>query len=282
MSMPLLNPNTPVHGLRIERLAAVVFDWAGTTVDFGSLAPVHTLQRVFSSFDLPIGEAEARRDMGLAKRAHIAKILSLPRVRDEWTCVRGAPPLEEDVEAIYQRFLPLQLACLVDYSKVIPGVAETTRELRRRGLKIGSTTGYTRPMLDRLLESAAAEGFAPDCALSPEDVGCGRPFPFMLYEAAVRLHVYPLAAILKVGDTAADIEEGLNAGAWSVGVAITGNMIGLSERDFEALSSAQKQSRLAESRAKLTAAGAHYVIDTLGELPGVVAEIERYLKEAHS
>jgi phosphonoacetaldehyde hydrolase len=173
--------------------------------------------------------------MGLAKRIHISQILSTPRVDEKWRSLHGSSPRDADVEEIYQRFLPMQFACLDEYSKVIPGVAETTEKLRRRGLKIGSTTGYTRSMLDQLLESAAREGYTPDCSLSPEDVGCGRPFPFMMYEAAVRLHVYPLAALVKVGDTLADVEEGLNAGAWTVGVAQTGNMIGLSEHDSAAL-----------------------------------------------
>lgn len=268
--------------MKADRVKAVIFDWAGTTVDFGSLAPVLTLQHAFASFGVDISDAEARRDMGLAKRVHISSILSLPRIQQAWESIRGVSPSDADVGEIYQRFIPMQFACLAEYSKVIPGVPETTEKLRRRGLRIGSTTGYTRNMLDVLVESAANEGYAPDCSLSPEDVGCGRPFPFMMYEAAVRLQVYPLDGLVKVGDTVADIQEGLNAGAWSVGVAQTGNMIGLSQQDFEALPIGERESRSAEARSALKAAGAHYAIDTLAELDDVLDDIEELLKSAKS
>lgn len=246
-------------------LRAVIFDWAGTTVDYGSLAPVRTLQRVFASFDLPISEADARRDMGLPKRDHIGKILARRL---------GKTPAEDEIEELYQRFIPLQFACLGQYSAVIPDAPRVVERMRRRGLKIGSTTGYTRAMLDHLLETSAGEGYSPDCSLSPEEAGAGRPYPFMIYAAAVKLQVYPLAAIVKVGDTVADIEEGLNAGAWSIGVAQTGNMIGLNQAEFEALPPAEQKSRLMGAREKLKSAGAHFVIDTLSELEAVLDEIE--------
>src|SRR5208282_4412307 len=154
------------------------------------------------------------------------------------------------------------------------------QSFRLRGLKIGSTTGYTRAMLDLLAEKSAKEGYSPDCSLTPEEVGAGRPYPFMMYESAVRLQVYPLAAISKIGDTPVDIQEGLNAGAWSIGVAGTGNKIGLSLEDFRALSEAERESRLADARAELQNAGAHYVVDTLAEVHSVLDDIEARLKSA--
>lgn len=256
------------------RLRAVILDWAGTTVDHGSLAPVKTLQRVFEEFDLPISESEARRDMGIAKRSHISAILRTGRVAAEWQRLRGHVPAESDIEELYARFVPLQLSCLADYSAVLSEVPETVDKLRRRDLKIGSTTGYTRAMLDLLVEKAAGEGYAPDCSVSPDEAGAGRPAPFMVYEAAVRLQVYPLSAIVKVGDTASDIEEGLNAGTWTVGVTRTGNSIGLNQFDWNALSDEEQRSRLSSARAALEQAGAHYVIEDLSQLDAVLNRIE--------
>ena len=151
---------------------------------------------------------------------------------------------------------------------------------RRRGLKIGTTTGYTREMLDLLVEASAKAGYRPDCSLAPSDVGVGRPHPFMIYENAVRLQVYPLAAIAKVGDTPADIQEGLNAGVWSIGVAGTGNMTGLSYQDFQALPASERQDRLAIARTELENAGAHYVVDSLAEVDPVLDDIDGRLKSA--
>lgn len=278
--MKLRNSNLPPHTAQASKLKALVLDWAGTTVDFGSLAPARTLQQVFASAGISLSEAEVRRDMGLAKKDHIAHIFSLPRVRDAWQRLRRRGPTPDDIEQVYQMFLPLQLSCLAEYSKLIPGVAADVQRFRDRGLKIGSTTGYTRGMLDLLVENSAKAGYRPDCNLSPEDVGSARPAPFMLYENAVRLQVFPLAAIAKVGDTPADIHEGLNAGAWSIGVAATGNAIGLSHAQFEALGPSERHTRVSNARAELERAGAHFVVDTLAELDSVLDEIDARLKSA--
>jgi len=276
--LKLLNSAVPPQTIHVERLKGLVLDWAGTTVDYGSLAPARTLQYLFARMHITLTEPETRRDMGLPKKDHIRGIMSMPRVRDAWQKLRGHIPTEADVEEIYKEFIPLQFSCLAEYSTVIPGVVEAVHSFRQRGLKIGSTTGYTRAMLDLLVEQSAKNGYRPDCSLSPEEVGAGRPLPFMMYESAVKLQVYPMAAIAKIGDTPVDIQEGLNAGAWSIGVAGTGNMIGLSLEDFGALSESERRARLAEARAELQKAGAHYIVDTLADVHAVLDDIDERLK----
>lgn len=259
------------------KLQAVILDWAGTTVDYGSLAPVRTLQGLFARADICLTDSETRRDMGLPKKEHIRAILSLPRVREEWQLFHRRIPGEGDVDQLYRGFIPLQLSCLLDHSAVIPGVVEAVARFRKRGLKIGTTTGYTREMLDLLVEASAKAGYVPDCNLAPSDVGSGRPHPYMIHENAVRLQVHPLAAIVKIGDTPADVQEGLSAGAWSVGVAATGNMMGLTQKQFEALSPPEREARLAVARAELKSAGAHYVVDSVADVDPVLDEIEERL-----
>lgn len=274
----LMNQNVPPCTVRAHKLRALIFDWAGTTVDFGSLAPVRTLQKVFEHFGVSLNESEARRDMGLPKRDHIARIFSIEKVRMAWNRSQGFPPQEADIDRVYERFVPLQFECLGEYSSVIEGVPAAVEKARSRGLRIGSTTGYTRAMLDLLVSLSARERFVPDCSVSPEDAGAGRPQPFMIFENAVRLQVYPLAAIVKIGDTVADIQEGLNAGVWSVGVTRTGNMIGLSKTDLDALPEADRAERLRLARTGLEEAGAHYVVDTLDELECVLDDIDLHLR----
>jgi len=263
----------------LGKVNAVIFDWAGTIVDHGSLAPVRVLQELFDIHEVPITEDEARRDMGLLKKDHIRSILSYERVRSAWTGAHNEPPSEEDVESLFHDFIPRQLDCLAAYSELIPGLLDTVAGLRKRGIKIGSTTGYTRPMLDLLLEKAAAQGFVPDSALCPDDVGGGRPYPWMCYETAVRLKVYPLESFVKIGDTISDVEEGLNAGMWSVGVARTGNLIGLSAAQFSALPASEMESEIGAARAKLIAGGAHYVIDSIAEVEDLLVKIEGRLAQ---
>ena len=279
-SLKLLNPATPPLTVHADKLKALILDWAGTTVDFGSIAPARTLQTLFRRVNIDLSEAETRRDMGLPKKEHIRAILSMPTVRVAWQKVHGASPSDADVEKMYAEFIPLQFSCLDEYSSVIPGIPEIVSSFRERGLKIGSTTGYTREMLDLLVEKSAKEGYIPDCSLTTGEVGAGRPHPFMIFETAVRLQVYPMAAIAKIGDTPADIHEGLNAGTWSIGVAGTGNMIGLSRADFQALSDRERTLRLGEARSELAKAGAHYVVDTLDEVNAVLDDVDARLAEA--
>jgi phosphonoacetaldehyde hydrolase len=256
---------------------AVIFDWAGTTVDHGSLAPVRVLQQVFARRGVPISEDDARRDMGILKKDHLRKILLQPSVAAQWHKATRHAAGEADVDSLFADFVPLQLECIVAHSNVIDGVAETTARLRRRGIKIGSTTGYTRAMLDLIFGPAARQRYLPDCSVTPDEVGAGRPFPWMILANAIRLQVEPLAAIVKIGDTVVDIEEGLRAGVWTIGVARTGNLIGLSSEDFAALPSAEKASRLERARAQLIAAGAHLVIDTVADCEPALDAIESRL-----
>lgn len=238
-------------------VTAVIFDWAGTTVDHGSLAPVRTLQKLFAGRGIEVTEEEARRDMGLHKKDHIRALLAAK------SCGQRS---EAEVEDLFAEFIPMQMESLARYSAVIPGVAETAARLRASGIKIGSTTGYTRPMLDVLLAISATKGYMPDCALCPEDAGAGRPWPWMCYLNAIRLATYPMHTMVKIGDTVSDIQEGLNAGMWTVGVARTGNMIGLTAAAFAALPATEQAARLDAARRRLRAAGAHYVIDSVSEL----------------
>jgi phosphonoacetaldehyde hydrolase len=256
------------------RLQAVILDWAGTTVDYGSVAPIRVLQQVFADRGVEVTEEEARQDMGILKKDHIRALLNIPRIRVAWAEQHQNVPGEPDVEKLFADFIPQQMKCLAQHSRLIPEVTQAVHQLRARGLKIGSTTGYIRPMLEVLLQEAKSQGYSPDCALCPEDVGAGRPLPWMIYENAVRMKIWPLEAMVKIGDTISDIEEGLNAGTWTVAVAQTGNMIGLTQEQWLALPESEQSRRLQTARSKLRGAGPHYVIDTLAEIDPVLDQIE--------
>jgi len=256
----------------------VILDWAGTTVDHGSLAPVRVLQKIFSDRGIEISEEEARRDMGVLKKDHIRALVRVPRIAARWERRYQQAPGEKEVDSLFTDFVPQQMACLVECSTVISGVTDTVARLRDRGLKIGSTTGYTRLLMDILLPHAASQGYAPDCAFCPDDVGAGRPYPWMIYENAVRMRVFPLEAVVKIGDTIADIEEGLNAGTWSVAVAKTGNMIGVTAEQWARLPPDEQATRLEHARHRLQDAGAHYVIDTLADILPILDQIDARLE----
>jgi len=258
----------------MKHLKAVIFDWAGTVVDYGSCAPMGAFVETFAEFGVTISIEEARGPMGMAKRPHIAALMALPRVASAWADRHGAPPTERDIDAVYDVFVPRNIAVAAAYSTVIPGVAEAVRGLRSLGLKIGSTTGYTRSIMAEITPGAAREGFAPDSLVCTGDTEEGRPTPLMMYRTFLDLGVWPAWHAVKVDDTEVGIAEGLNAGAWTVGVAVTGNVFGLSEPDARALSPEEFAARRAVAVDKLAAAGAHYVIDGVADLLPVVHAIE--------
>ena len=80
----LLNQLQPLPLTKCDRLEAVVFDWAGTTVDFGSVAPIAALRMVFSRHGVALQESDLRKDMGLPKRDHIAAIGYVPKSIASW------------------------------------------------------------------------------------------------------------------------------------------------------------------------------------------------------
>jgi phosphonoacetaldehyde hydrolase len=263
----------------MSRLEAVILDWAGTTVDFGSLAPVRAVTGLFAREGVPVSDAEARRDMGIFKKDHIRKILSIPRVEAAWRAAKHEPPAEADVEDLFSKFIPLQMEVLLDHSQLIFGAGRVAENLKGRGLRIGATTGYPRAMLDALLDSAAEQGYRHDVALCPDDVGeGGRPLPWMCWRIALEFRLSSVAAAVKIGDTASDIEEARNAGMWAVGVAATGNEIGMSAADFAALPEHERRRRITRAREKLKAAGAHFVVDGVAVIEPVLVEIGRRLE----
>lgn len=265
-----LNHVHPAH----SKLEAVLFDWAGTTVDHGCMAPVASFIEVFRRRGVPLSVEEARGPMGTHKRTHIEMLTRMESVAARWRAVHGREPASADVDAMFKEFSPLQVACLEQNADPIEGCVETVGQLRERGLKIGSTTGFTREMMDVLLPAARRRGYSPDVTVTATDVPAGRPYPFMCLKNVIDLGVSSVEVCVKVDDTIVGIEEGLNAGMWTVGVVLTGNEIGLRKADLDALDPAVRSSLAARARARMEQAGAHYVIDSVADLLPCLADIE--------
>ena len=263
-------------------LRALVLDWAGTSVDYGSRAPAVAFTETFAQHRVVISIEEAREPMGRAKREHIRAITEMPRVASEWRAAHGGPCTEEDIDALYADFLPRQLRCIEQYSDVIPGVPEVIQRCRERGLKIGSSTGYTSEIMEVVMARARAQGFSPDAMLCASDIAEGRPAPWLIFENARRLGVYPMAAIVKIDDTAAGIEAGLNAGTWTIGIARTGNEVGLGEAELMQRSAAERSELIEKARGRLRQAGSHYVVDSVSEILPSLDTIDERLAAGHT
>ncbi|AXI02630.1 phosphonoacetaldehyde hydrolase [Aquirhabdus parva] len=255
-------------------LQAIVFDWAGTTVDFGSRAPILAFMALFEENAVPITEQEARAPMGLEKREHVAALLAMPRIAAEWQKHYDQASTTTDIDRLYHDFIPYQLKSIPRCAQLLPGALETFAEIRTRGYKIGSNTGYARIMLDALLPEASKQGFTPDATVTASDVERGRPYPDMLWKNLMALGVQNIASVVKVDDTPVGIEEGLNAGCWTVGVAISGNEVGLSLEAWSILPTEEQEQYRSKAYEKLAASGAHYVIDSIADLIPVLDDIE--------
>lgn len=255
-------------------IALIVFDWAGTTTDYGSQAPVQVFARTFAARGLHFDRADINAPMGMEKRAHIRAMLSTEKGTRLWESAQGRSWTEADIDALYEAFEATLRQVVADFSHPIPGVPETIAALRAAGLKIGSTTGYSSEIMERVAPVAAREGYAPDCIVTPDQTGgLGRPTPFMVYECMRRLNVWPAERVVKVGDTLSDIREGKNAGARSIGILTASNLLGLDAAEAAALPVAEMAALKEKTRAAYLAAGADLVIDRFGDLPAAIVEL---------
>ena len=259
-------------------IKAVILDWAGTTMDFGCIAPAVVFVEVYKRKQVPISMEEARAPMGAHKRVHIQRISELDSVRQRWQQTHGRPPNEGDIDAMFAEFVPLQLKCLSNYSTLIPGTLDTVKECRKRGYKIGSTSGYLPEMMAINQKDAKRQGYVPDASVCAGDVPAGRPYPFMCLKNMIDLQVWPVEACVKVDDTIPGVEEGLNAGMWTVGFAVSGNEVGLPLDEWKALPAAEKETRRERAYRRMETCGAHYVVDDITGLIPCLDDIERRLK----
>jgi len=259
-------------------LKAIIFDWAGTTVDYGCFAPTGVFLEIFRQRGIEITEKEAREPMGIHKRDHIKWIANSYRVASEWKKRFGGECSESDIDNMYKNFIPLQIEVLEKHSKIVPELPLVLKEIRSLGLKIGTTTGYNKEMMVILAKAAAKQGYVPDAIVSVSDVTTGRPAPWMAFKNAEKLDVYPMHTILKIGDTVADIEEGINAGMWNAGVVLSSNEMGLTQDEIKLLNTTELEKRKTEIRNKFLLNGADFVIDSLDEIGEIINLINSMLK----
>lgn len=255
-------------------LKAVIFDWAGTMVDFGSRAPVEAFRTLFAEFGTEITEAEARGPMGLNKIDHIRALLAMPRVGAAWARDNGAAD-EAAVERLFARFRELDREVVARFTDLIPGAARIVEALRGRGMKIGSSTGYNRDVMDAVLEAAARQGYRPDNLVCADDLPLGRPSPMMMYKCFLDLQVWPASAVVKVDDTVPGILEGRAAGSWTVGLALSGNAAGIGVADLDNPDAPHVEAARQRAQEALAAAEPDYIIDTVADLLPVLDEIEQ-------
>lgn len=257
-------------------IQAVIFDWAGTTIDYGSRAPIVAFQKAFANVGITITEAEIRQDMGLDKYAHIQKIISLPAVQNDWQARFQVLPSSDDCDRIYRDFKAILLASLTDFARLKPGMAQVVSYLNAHHIAYGTTTGYDAEMLSIVLPIAAEQGYQPSVNITSEQTnGIGRPAAAMLDLASDQLEITDPTTVMKVGDSVNDILEAQNADAISVGVIDGSNLMGLSQAEFNALSSDEQTTLRAKVANEYQKVGADYILQSMTELPALIDQINQ-------
>lgn len=265
-----------------NRLQAAILDWAGTVVDFGSFAPTRIFVEAFGSIGIDINLQEARGPMGIGKRDHIRTLCQQPEITERFQRRFGRPPNENDVNEVYQRFMPLQIAKVGEYSAVIPGALKAIAALREAGLKIGTTSGYPKEVMDKLIPLAAAAGYLPDHTVATDEVPKGRPSPAQSLANAIALGIDDVAACVKIDDTPPGILEGRSAGMWTVALRFSGNFLGLTWDEYRATSSERLDSERKRIDELFAPSKPHYIINTITELPPIITEINARLTRGES
>lgn len=258
-------------------ISAVILDLAGTTVDPFVTSPLCSFKSIFKDHNVNISSSIIRKDMGLRKDIHIENMLDEPSVKEQWYTYKGAYPDKLDVDMLYKDFRPKQIQQLSESCELVPGAVYAYEYMRSQNIRIGGTTGFDRSMVRVIKHKMINQGYCPDEIIAGDDLvgNLGiRPKPFMIYEAMKKMNVYPIHNVIKVDDTVCGIQEGLNAGCWTVGIYGYSNEIEVdSMADWHKLSEAEQKKKRSIACHKLIEAGADYVILDLYELPHIIQQI---------
>ena len=260
-----------------SKLQAAILDWAGTVVDFGSFAPTQIFVEAFAEFDVQVSIEEARGPMGMGKWDHIRTLCDQPQITERYKKVFGRAPTDDDVTAIYERFMPLQIEKIAEHSALIPGALDTIAQLREQGIKIGSCSGYPAQVMAKVVELAATNGYVADHVVATDEVPNGRPWPAQALANVIALGIDAVGACVKIDDTVPGILEGRRAGMWTVALVCSGNALGLTWEQYKALAPATLDSERNRIHALFAGSRPHYLIDTISDLPAVISDINQRL-----
>jgi phosphonoacetaldehyde hydrolase len=256
-------------------ISLVVADMAGTLCDYGSSAPAAAFVELFKRHGIVATDAEARVPMGLQKRDHVETMLRMDSVAAQWAEKSGNAWTETDLDALYAEFIGIQLGVLPDYTDLIPGIQEAVTDFHEHGIAVAGTTGYDTEMMGIVVAGLADQGVKLDAAICATDVASGRPAPWMIFRAMEATQCSPPHTVVKIGDTLPDVEAGMRAGVWSIGVTDTGNMAGCNKAVWEALSDSERVTRRDKATEEMKKLGAHYVLTSVVDLPDLIREIDQ-------
>lgn len=257
------------------KIEAVICDWAGTLIDFGSLAPMGAFVRLFEHHGVEVSIEQARVPMGLPKIDHIRAMGRMPEIAQGWRDAHsGREFTDTDAQMLLREFEPMSAAAAWERREFVPGWMETYEWLSKHNIKVATTTGYTRRIMTPILEDASKRGFMPSLTICCDDVERSRPDPMGIYACCRAMSVVAGRHVLKVDDTAPGIAEGVNAGCTTVGVAASGNTLGWDIEQWRVCDATIREAALTQATRQLQIAGADHVIASVADLPLIIQQLE--------
>jgi len=221
----------------------VVFDMAGTTVDDtvnGIPLVAVAMQEAFRKHGLDVSIDQVNNVRGTEKKNAIQNILQRMNILE----------MDNLVDAIFIDFKDSLNSHLKFINKEIPGTSHVFKSLRSKGIHISVGSGFPHSVVETIVEHLRWKGLV-DYVSSAEKEGHGRPNPAMIHAAMTYCGVKDIRSVVKVGDTRADVQEGKNAGCWTVSV-LTGT----------------------QSRESLETEKPDFIINSIADLLDVLSQIE--------
>jgi phosphonoacetaldehyde hydrolase len=249
----------------------LVGDFSGTIIDRYSLAPITAFQNAFKKHNINISNAEIRKYMGLKKREHIEHVLKTSNISVN----------NKLVDQYYNEFeseLKNLLINYPSYTQLLPYTKETIQYLKicNKNLKFGITTGFPKNMIPPITKSLHIQDFEwmINSIVAADEVPHSRPHADGINKIMKQYNITNPHEVIKIGDTPADMAEGLNAGAYTIGLVKYNNKMGEAVDNINDDKSRMDAKLLKDAYYDLEKVRPHFVIHDIRKLPTVFGMIE--------
>jgi phosphonoacetaldehyde hydrolase len=259
------------------KIKGIIFDTVGVLVDCGCLHHNKAIANIFKMRNIELKESLIRNFNGLTLKDQLKKIVTDRRVLNDWKKIYGNKPNDEDLAMLLQDLINRIAASIPEKDYIIDSYKKKFNKLNNKGYKIALTCEYPPALASLIFDKLQKDGFKFSQSITINDTMVGAPFPWMCYMSAIKLNVFPLNAIIRVGDSPYNIEEGINANMWTAGVVNTGNLIGLSKDEMRRKGVDKLHKKVKSAYKKFKKKGAHYVIDSINDISWVIDDINSNL-----
>lgn len=256
-------------------IRAVIFDLAGTTIDYGNQAPALAIRKAFKQFGVEVSLKELQCNAEWEPLVQIKRIMTESDVQKRWYIKHPDVSLEEGISQVAKWFNRNILEILPQIAKVKSGLPTLISYFRTQGIRFATTTRYTNEMLAKILPLVSEQGFDPQINITAADFEDSADVgPEMVRQAMTKLRIRNAQSVIKVGDTPRDIYEGKAAGVITIGMIEGSSLIGLSQSEFSVLPFAHRNSLKNRVAAELEKAGADYVVENTKDLMRLIKELD--------